>query len=67
LKKLLENKEMVFKNGVMNIQAAAYNGACSPKLNDFSFADFKLSVRIFLQKADSSGICEEFRMNSKGI
>ena len=25
-KKLLENKEMVFKNGVKNIQAAAYNG-----------------------------------------
>ena len=26
-KNLLENKEMVFKNGVKNIQAAAYNGA----------------------------------------
>ena len=26
-KKLLENKELVFKNGVKNIQAAAYNGA----------------------------------------
>ena len=25
-KKLLENKEMVFKNGVKNIQAAAYYG-----------------------------------------
>jgi hypothetical protein len=26
-KNLLENKEMVFENGVKNIQAAAYNGA----------------------------------------
>ena len=26
-KKLLENKEMVFKNGVKNKQVAAYNGA----------------------------------------
>ena len=26
-KKLLKNKEMVFENGVKNIQAAAYNGA----------------------------------------
>ena len=26
-KKLLENKEMVLKNGVKNIQATAYNGA----------------------------------------
>ena len=26
-KKLLENKEMVFKNEVKNIQATAYNGA----------------------------------------
>ena len=26
-KNLLENKEMVFQNGVKNIQAAAYNGA----------------------------------------
>ena len=25
-KNLLENKEMVFKNGVTNIQAAGYNG-----------------------------------------
>ena len=27
-KKLLENKEMDFKNGVKNIQAAVYNGGC---------------------------------------
>ena len=27
LKNLLKNKEMVFENGVKNIQAAAYNGA----------------------------------------
>ena len=27
IKNLLENKEMVFKNGLGNIQAAAYNGA----------------------------------------
>ena len=27
MKKLLENKEMVFKNGVKNIQTKAYNGA----------------------------------------
>ena len=27
LKTLLKNKEMVFENGVKNIQAAAYNGA----------------------------------------
>ena len=26
-KNLLKNKEMVFENGVKNIQAAAYNGA----------------------------------------
>ena len=26
-KKLLKNKEIVFENGVENIQAAAYNGA----------------------------------------
>ena len=28
-KKLLENKEMDFKNGVKNIQAAGYNGLCT--------------------------------------
>ena len=28
-KNLLENEEMVFGNGVKNIQAAAYNGACT--------------------------------------
>ena len=27
LKNLLKNKEMVFENGVKNIQAAAFNGA----------------------------------------
>ena len=27
-KKLLENKEMDFKNGVNNTQTAVYNGAC---------------------------------------
>ena len=27
LKNLLKNKEMVFENGVENMQAAAYNGA----------------------------------------
>ena len=26
-KNLHENKEMIFKNGVINIEAAAYNGA----------------------------------------
>ena len=30
-KNLLENKEMVFKNGVKNIQTAGYNGA--PTIN----------------------------------
>ena len=29
MKNLLENKEMVFKNGVKNIQAPGYNGACT--------------------------------------
>ena len=28
-KTLLENKEMVFKDGVKNIQNAGYNGACT--------------------------------------
>ena len=28
-KKLLKNKEMVFENGVKNVQAAAYNGVCT--------------------------------------
>ena len=32
-KNLLKNKEMVFENGVKNIQAAAYNGACT--VHDF--------------------------------
>ena len=44
---------MVFKNGLINIQAAADNGV-------FGIPGFELSVRISLQKADNSGIFEEF-------
>ena len=33
-KKLVRNKEMVFENGVKNIQAADYNGACTVLLLD---------------------------------
>ena len=32
-KNLLKNKEMVFENGVKNIQAAACNGACTVVIN----------------------------------
>ena len=39
-KKLLKNKEIVFENGVKNIQAAAYNanGACTVFILSFSTA-----------------------------
>ena len=36
LKNVLKNKEMIFKNGVKYIQAAAYNSAltlCKPKID----------------------------------
>ena len=33
-KKLLENKEMVLKNCVKNIQATGYNSACVVVVND---------------------------------
>ena len=32
-KKLVKNKEMVFENGVKNLQAAAYNGARTVYIN----------------------------------
>ena len=40
-KNLLKNKEMVFGNGIKNIQAAAYNGA-RLSLNQFSKAGNRL-------------------------
>ena len=46
-KNLLENKEMVFKNGVKNIQAAAYNGAHTVvEVIIKSYAYFSLFVSI---------------------
>ena len=35
-KNLLKKKEMVFENGVKSVQAAAYNGACTVSVFDFS-------------------------------
>ena len=39
MKNLLKNKEMVFENGVKNIQAAAYNGARMVYQNCMIFLD----------------------------
>ena len=67
--KVLVNKEMVFKNGVINIQAAAYNRLRSMYEIEMIFL-LKVSNYLFdffSKKADSSGIFEEFRMNSIGI
>ena len=40
LKNLLKNKEIVFENGVKDIQAAAYNGARTVVLFSLQFATF---------------------------
>ena len=40
MKNLLENKEMVFKNGVKNIQTAGYNGSCTVVI--FTMFNFNL-------------------------
>ena len=47
-KNLLKNKEMVFGNGVKNIQAAAYNGARTVDCisQTFSFFIFQVTMMV---------------------
>ena len=40
-KNLLKNKEMVFENGVKNIQAAAYNGARTVSIFNLQFPNYE--------------------------
>ena len=53
-KNLLKNKEMVFGNGVKNIQAAAYNGARTV----FSFFTWKIKIINFKE----SDFCKLLRL-----
>ena len=47
LKNFLKNKEMVFKNGVKNIQAAAYNGTRTV-IDSLKYTLEKLDLSILL-------------------
>ena len=48
LKNLLKNKDMVFENGVRNIQAAAYNGART--LYRYTYTRFKYMIKLMFHK-----------------
>ena len=56
-KKLLKNKEMVFGNGVKNIQAAAYNGARTVCANCESHIVLTIFVK---KKGETVAVCALF-------